>query len=278
MKLIKLRNELKKAYSQHGKDSADIDFIISELLGVSRTELLLIDEVSARQERNIRRYAKKRLKNSIPIDKLFKKSYFYGLEFFVNQNVLSPRQDSEILIDTAIKFIRESKCNTVLDLCTGSGCLAIAIKKNCAVNMTASDHSKSALKVARKNTKLLSADIKFILSDLFNKIEGRFDLIISNPPYIVRDEIETLDREVKYYDPLMALDGGSDGLDFYRRIALDAIDHLTDQGAIILEIGYNQKQDIISIFKNYELLEVVPDLNGIDRALVFKRSSVCWKN
>ena len=150
--------------------------------------------------------------------------------------------------------------------------MAIAIKKNCDMDMTASDLSKPALKIAKANAKRNSTDIKFILSDLFDKIESGFDLIVSNPPYIARDEIKTLSREVKDYDPLLALDGGVDGLDFYRRIAIDAIGHLTDRGAVILEIGYNQRQDIISIFKDYELLQVVPDLNGIDRVLVFKRS------
>lgn len=275
MKLIDLRNELKRVYNQHGKDGADIDFIVSELLGVSRTELPLIKEITSRQGKEIRHYAKKRMNSEIPIDKLFKKSYFYGLEFFVDKNVLSPRQDSEILVDTAIKFIKENQCKNVLDLCTGSGCLAIAIKKNCDIDMTASDLSKPALKIAKANAKRNSTDIKFILSDLFDKIESGFDLIVSNPPYIARDEIKTLSREVKDYDPLLALDGGVDGLDFYRRIAIDAIDHLTDRGAVILEIGYNQRQDIISIFKDYELLQVVPDLNGIDRVLVFKRSRRC---
>ena len=270
MKLIELRNELKKTYRQHGKDVADIDFIVSELLKVSRTELSLIDKISSAQEKKIRQYAKFRLDKSIPIDKLFKKSYFYGLQFFVDENVLSPRQDSETLVDSAIKYIKLMDLKNVLDLCTGSGCLAIAIEKNCMVNLTASDISKSALKIAKLNAKRLSANIRFVLSDLFENIDEKFDLIISNPPYIPSDVIGSLDREVKDYDPMLALDGGADGLDFYKKIASELSTHLTKRGILILEIGYNQCEDVISIFKDYKFLEKVPDLNGIDRVLVFQ--------
>ncbi len=271
MKLIKLRKELKDLYIQQDKDPADVDFIISELLHVSRTELNLIENVDDQEEQIIREYALKRLNTDIPIDKLFNKAYFYGLNFYIDEFVLSPRQDSEILVDTAIKYIKENEYKTCLDMCTGSGCIAIAIKKNTQIDMLASDISNKALRVAKKNVKINDVEIEFVKSDMFEKVEGKFDLIVSNPPYIASDDIEYLDKEVRDYDPLLSLDGGDMGLKFYNEIHNEARRHLNDHGMLILEIGYDQKQLIISLFNDFNLIESVKDLNGIDRVLVFTK-------
>ena len=217
MKLNYVRKSLKTEFENNDIDSIDADFIIAEVLNVSHTELNLIDEISDSQFQSIQDFAKERLQGK-PIDKIFKKRYFYGLEFVVDENVLTPRSDSEILVERALKIIKENNLKSVLDLCTGSGCLAIAVKKNANVDVTASDISTKALKIAKLNAKNLQAEINFIHSDMFDKIENKFDLIISNPPYIASDDIDELDLEVKDHDPRIALDGGELGLKFYNII------------------------------------------------------------
>ena len=271
MKLIELRKELKDLYCQHEKDSADVDFIVSEVLNVPRTELTLIEDIDDMTEQTIREYATIRLDTDIPIDKLFKKAYFYGMTFYIDENVLSPRQDSEVVVDTTLKYIHEKGYKSCIDMCTGSGCLAIAIKKNSDIEMLATDISNKALQIAKKNAKINKVNVEFLKSDMFNKVDGKFDLIVSNPPYIATDEIEDLDKEVKDYDPILALDGGDMGLKFFNDIHNEARKHLNDGGMLILEIGYNQKQPIISLFNDFNFVESVLDLNGIDRVLVFTK-------
>ena len=178
MKLLDLRNKIKQTFITNNIEPEDADFIIAEVLGVKRTELLLIDEITNEQLIEIETCVSKRLEG-FPVDKIFQKSYFYGLEFKVDENVLSPRPESELLIDTALKHIKENNYKTALDLCTGSGCLAIALYKNCEIEITATDVSQKALTIAKQNAKNLNAEIKFIRSNMFEKIEGTFDIIIS---------------------------------------------------------------------------------------------------
>ena len=270
MKLFDLRKELKSEFSQQDIDIVDVDFIISEVLGVKRTELILIDEISKNQEKEIKEKCNARL-NNVPVDKIFQKAYFYGLEFKVNEDVLTPRPESEMLVETAIKYIKENNYKTVLDMCTGSGCLAIATKLNADVNMTAVDVSQKALNIAKQNAKILKADVKFIRSNMFEKIDGIYDLIISNPPYIDTDDIEKLDDEVKNHDPYIALDGGALGLKYYNIIHDNLRKHLTENGMLILEIGDEQKELLASLFNDFTLVESMTDFEGHDRVLVFKR-------
>ena len=270
MKLFELRKQLKTEFSQHNIDIVDVDFIVSEVLNVSRTELILIDEISKEQENEIRKKANDRL-NNIPVDKIFNKAYFYGLEFKVDDNVLSPRPESEILVETALKYIKQNNYKTVLDMCTGSGCLAIATKLNSDVKMTAVDVSQKAITIAKQNAKNLKADIKFIRSNMFEKVEGVYDLIISNPPYIDSDEIKDLDIEVKEHDPHIALDGGEMGLKFYNIIHNNLRKYLTENGMLILEIGDEQKELLTSLYNDFNLIECITDLEGHDRVMVFKK-------
>lgn len=270
MKLFELRKQLKTEFSQHNIDIVDVDFIVSEVLNVSRTELILIDEISKEQENEIRKKANDRL-NNIPVDKIFNKAYFYGLEFKVDDNVLSPRPESEILVETALKYIKQNNYKTVLDMCTGSGCLAIATKLNSDVEMTAVDVSQKAITIAKQNAKNLKADIKFICSNMFEKVEGVYDLIISNPPYIDSDEIKDLDIEVKEHDPHIALDGGEMGLKFYNIIHNNLRKYLTENGMLILEIGDEQKELLTSLYNDFNLIECITDLEGHDRVMVFKK-------
>lgn len=270
MKLIELRKILKQDFKNANIDVADADFIISEVLGVKRTELALIDDVEETVKNEILEKASLRLKK-MPVEKIFKKAYFYGLEFMVDENVLSPRPETELLVDTALKYIQQNEYSTVLDLCTGSGCLAVSVKNNAKVNMFAVDVSEKALKIAKHNAKLNNAEIEFIKSDMFKKIDFKVDLIITNPPYIDTNEIQQLEEEVKIYDPFIALDGGEMGLKFYNIIHDNLRKVLNDNGMVVMEIGEDQKDLIISLFNDFNLVEAIKDLEGNDRILVFRK-------
>ena len=240
MKLFEIRKNLKEKFMSCNIEVQDVDFIIAEVLGVKRTELALIDTIDENQLNEIFAKCNLRLQN-IPVDKIFKKAYFYGMEFKVDENVLTPRPESEMLVETALKYIKQNNYKTALDLCTGSGCLAISTKLNCDIEMTASDISQKALTIAKENAKNLHAEINFIKSNMFEKIEKSFDIIISNPPYIDTDEINDLDEEVKNNDPFIALDGGEMGLEFYNIIHNNLRKHLNDNGVLVMEIGDEQK-------------------------------------
>ena len=270
MKLFELRRELKTEFASLNIETEDVDFIIAEVLDVKRTDLTLIDEISEEQISEINNCCEIR-KNNIPVNKIFKKAYFFGFEFKIDENVLSPRPESELIVEKAIEYIKANKYKTCLDLCTGSGCLAIATKLNSDIEMTASDISLKALNIAKHNAKILNAEIKFIRSNMFEKIDDQFDIIISNPPYIDSDEVKTLDKEVLNNDPYIALDGGELGLKFYNIIHDNLRKHLNDNGMIILEIGDEQKDLIISLFNDFNLIESIKDLSGNDRVLVFKK-------
>ncbi len=270
MKLIELRKELKNKFASLDIEIEDVDFIIAEALNVKRTDLVLIDNVTSEQETEIRKFCEMR-KQNIPVTKIFQKAYFYSLEFMVNENVLSPRPESELLVEIALKYIKENNYKTVLDLCTGSGCLAIAVKKSCDVEITATDVSQKALSVAKQNAKKHNAEINFIRSNMFEKIENKFDLIISNPPYIDSDEVKTLEKEVLDNDPILALDGGAMGLKFYNIIHDNLRKHLNDNGTLVMEIGEDQKEMLISLFNDFNLVESIVDYNNKDRILVFRK-------
>lgn len=270
MRLFDLRKTLKTEFETLEIDPMDADYIISEVISQPITNLPLIENVDDTAVEQILKFAKMR-KEHIPVNKIFKHAYFYGLDFKINNLVLAPRQDSELLVETALKYIRTNNFNTGLDLCTGSGCLAISIKKNCDINMTATDLSKHALNIAKANAKKHNVDIDFVLSDMFENIDGKYDIIISNPPYIDSDEIQDLDIEVKKYDPHLALDGGSLGLDYYKIIHDNLRKHLNDGGIVVLEIGEGQRLLVEGLFNDFELLEVAKDYNDIERVLVFKK-------
>jgi len=195
--------------------------IISNILNVSKEYILIHGDEEFPIEK-VNEYIEKieRVASGEPIQYIIQNQEFYGLNFFVNSNVLIPQPDTEILVQEAIKIIRKEKRRLkILDLCTGSGAIAICLDKEENVDITGSDISLEALDVARKNNLLNKTNVNFIQSDLFEKIEDKFDIIVSNPPYIETDIIETLSTEVKA-EPKIALDGGSDGLDFYRKIAI----------------------------------------------------------
>lgn len=215
-----------------------------------------------------------KLKKHLPIQYITKNQEFMKLKFYVNENVLIPRSDTEILVEEVINTYKNEKVK-ILDLCTGSGCIAISLKKyipNAIVY--ASDISKPALNVAKINSTNNNVEIKFICSDMFKNIgKNRFDVIVSNPPYIKRKIINTLDEEVKN-EPIIALDGGNDGLNFYREIIKQSYEYLTQNGMIFLEIGYDQKEELIELIredKRYEFIKAKRDLGNNDRIVVIRK-------
>lgn len=211
-----------------------------------------------------------------PVSHILESREFYGLDFFVSADVLDPRPDSESLIELVMKIFPDKKQQLeILELGVGSGCLSITLLKN-FINAAGSgvDISLKALEVAQKNSTTHQLLHRFQLkhSDLFTNIAGqKFDLIISNPPYIAAAEIETLADEVRLFEPRLALDGGVDGLDFYRRIAREGAGFLKSDGLVVVEVGYNQWQDVVKIFaQNGFVLKLVQlDLAGVERALCF---------
>lgn len=220
-------------------------------------------------------------KQRIPLQYLLGSWEFMGYEFRVNESVLIPRQDTEILVEEAVSRIKSG--DRVLDLCTGSGCILVSVLKYAAehgktdLSGLGTDLSEKALDVAKANAKELLAEeaekglvqTSFCRGDLWDATDGTFDLILSNPPYIATAEIESLQEEVKTYDPYQALDGGADGLDFYRRIASDAGTYLKPGGILILEIGYDQGKAVSGLLKDagFSGVCVKKDLAGLDRVV-----------
>lgn len=203
----------------------------------------------------------------VPLAYIVNEVYFCGLPFYVDENVLIPEQDTETMIEEVLK---EASGKSILDLCTGSGCIAIALAKlGKPASVTASDISGKALSIAKRNAEKNDVKINFILSDLFDNIDGKFDIIVSNPPYIKSSVISTLAPEVKDHEPLLALDGSDDGLYFYRKISEKLSDHLRRNGRIFYEIGYDEADAVSQIFahEGFDDIKVIKDLGENDRVV-----------
>lgn len=206
----------------------------------------------------------------IPLQQLTKEAYFYGMKFFVNENVLIPRQDTEVLVEQVLSLSKEKENLKLLDMCTGSGCILLALLANLKqASGTGVDLSEKALEVAQRNSKELGIEVSWVQSDLFDKVSGSYDIIVSNPPYIETSIIEGLMDEVKLYEPRMALDGTEDGLFFYREITMQAGKYLKNNGILAFEIGYNQGKAVSEFMKEngYKEVQVLQDLAGLDRVV-----------
>lgn len=273
MIVVQAVNNLKEKLSAVGIDTAALDaqLIVGNAMGMSRVQILTYPDkiLTEDEECKINEMSVKRI-NRMPMQYILGVCEFMGLNFKVNENTLIPRGDTEILVEKAIDLINKNDYKSVLDIGTGSGAIAVSVAKYTAVNVTAVDISNDAINVAKDNAADNGVNVEFINSDLFSNINKKFDLILSNPPYIEREVIKTLESDVKDYEPLLALDGGTDGLDFYKSITKDCCKYLNENGSIAFEIGYNQSKVVSSFLSAYDFdrISVEKDLAGLDRVVI----------
>ena len=233
-------------------------------------------ELTEEDEQKYFQLINKHIKDDTPLSHLVGFEYFYDRKFKVTSDVLSPRMETEELVYKVIDYIRKNNLTNIkiLDLCTGSGIIGITLKKELEefdVKILASDISSRALTVAKENASSLEADISFVESDLFSNIQDKFDIIVSNPPYIAHDDKKTIKENVLNYDPHLALFADEEGMYFYRNIIEKSRPYLNEKGVIFFEIGYDQKEKIITLGENNKFETVVyKDINGRDRIAVLK--------
>lgn len=284
---MKIKEALKKANQILIQNSIDEVFLksrilLAHILNVEKEYLIIHDdEVLLSLQENEFFEKVNKLCSGVPIQYLTNSQEFMGFNFYVDENVLIPQPDTEILVENVISIIKnlQKSCQkeiTVLDLCTGSGIIGVCLKKYLQnVNVLSSDISSNALEIAKKNANLQNVKIDFIKSDLFENIDEKFDVIVSNPPYIKTDKINELSKEVKN-EPRLALDGGQDGLDFYRKIIKESTNFFRKTGYLALEIGYDQKEAVENLFKNfkYKEIKIFKDLSDIERVIIGKYENI----
>ena len=263
-----------KMLTQAGIDEAELDarYILEYITGLNSAQYFIHSEdiIEKNKAEEFFRLIERRSKR-IPLSYVIGTRDFFGLTFKVDENVLIPEQETELLVEEVIKH---SEGKSVLDMCTGSGCIAISIALfGKPSKVAASDISEKALKVARENAKSLKAgEISFIQGDMFENVTDKFDIIVSNPPYIETKVIDELMPEVRDYIPRLALDGDIDGLKFYRIISKEAVKKLNKNGRIFYEIGYNQSRAVASILleNGFTDVKIMKDYSGLDRIVMAK--------
>lgn len=265
---VTYKNAVKKA-KEIVKDieDSDIDYVLCEAGNIKRGELPV--HLFNKEEFMGAIKVFNKMKNGQPAQYAVGKSYFYGYTYMVDSRVLIPRPETEELVEKAIKQIKEHGYKRVLDLCTGSGAIGHTIYKETGAEVVGVDISSDALTVARLNGQSLNSKMQCIESNLFDSVEGKFDLIISNPPYIPSSEIEGLDKKVKDFEPKLALDGGQDGLDLIRKIAIQYKEYLNDNGVLMFEFGIGQAEVINKMFEK-DRVEIIKDIEGIDRIAIVR--------
>lgn len=266
-------------------DGYEIRILLSDVLGVEPAALMFGEvELNETQEKKFHEFLEKR-KHHMPIDKILGHRGFYKYDFKVSKDVLTPRPDTEILVEAAIEKIKEKKLESgkVLELGVGSGCIICSVLAEfSALKGVGIDISAQALAIANENAKELGVEKRLDLclgnwfdKDFLSLVGKEYDILLSNPPYIKSKEIKTLDEEVKQYDPLMALDGGQDGLESYRQIAMLAPSLVKNGGYVFLEVGENQAKDVCRIFNTAGFVteEIRKDLSAIERCVILKKMS-----
>lgn len=247
------------------EEIAEAEWIVSITLGVKRDEVYLNNLVTPKYVEKVNGVVEERIMGK-PLWYCVGDVDFYGYKIKVDSRVLIPRPETEELVLRAKEHIGNE--SYVLDLCTGSGAIAIAIKGETDAIVTAVDISEDALELARENAKINGAEIEFIKSDMFSSIENKkFDVILSNPPYIKSEDLSGLQKEVKDFEPMLALDGGEDGLKFYKIIAENVRNHLKENGVLLMEIGYNQSEEVKGLFSGYREISTIKDLENKDRII-----------
>lgn len=255
---------------QQNIEDAEVDawYLLEHVFRIKRIDYFLRQD-SLAPEKEILHYENLILKRAshIPLQHIIGNQEFMGLEFEVSKDVLIPRQDTEILVEEVLKVCEHKE---ILDMCTGSGCIIISLAKLSSLKKAVGvDISEQALLIAAKNSRKHIVNIEFIQSNLFEKLEGIYDIIVSNPPYIPTGEIEGLMPEVKDHEPMLALDGDLDGLVFYRNISFEAMRFLRSKGYLFFEIGHDQGKAVENILytQGYENIKVIKDLSGHDRVV-----------
>ena len=267
----KLLEEGKKTLETAGILEAELDawYLLSDTISIDRTKFLVDRNNPKELDYDLLEQYRSRLKKRamrIPLQHILGIQEFMGIEFLVNGKVLIPRQDTEVLVEEVLK----EKGGTVLDLCTGSGCIAVSLAKlGHFQQVDAADISVDALDIAKENAKRAGVQVRFYQGNLFETITQKYDIIVSNPPYIPKEVIETLEPEVKKYEPYQALYGPNHGLYFYETISKFAVDFLNSDGKIFYEIGYDQAEAVCAILERnkYKEIEVIADLSGKNRVV-----------
>ena len=247
-------------------DPAESEWLVALILKIKRSDVFTLANKSlTKKQVELIEDALDKRKKHMPLAYIVGDAEFYGLKFIVDENVLIPRPETEEVVEFALKHI--NKTSKVLDIGTGSGAIAIAIAAQKKCQVTAVDISEEALKIARQNAKNNTKKVEFIQSNVFSALDGRkFDVIISNPPYISETEYQTLMPEVKMYEPKIALVAEDDGLKIYKKIINDAPNYLEKDGVIVFQIGYNQGKEIQKLLeKDFKEIKILKDLQGNDR-------------
>ena len=278
MFLSDLQTAITKKLFDSGIETSSLDsrIILKEVFCFDEKELILNSQLIV--TKNKISEADKILARRIsgePVSKIFGKRDFYKSTFLISEDVLDPRPETELIIEIANNFILDKGYKNFIDLGTGSGCIILSIlKDNKSLRAIGIDISNKAINIAQKNCSNLNLEKQatFLVSNWLSKVSGSYDLIISNPPYIPSKDVDALSANVKNYDPLISLDGGEDGLKCYRQIAEDINRVIGKNGRVVLEIGYNQAEDVIKIFesKDFIFLNKYIDINGLDRILTFE--------
>lgn len=254
----------------------DVETLLQKVLGVDRLYILLNLErvLSEDEEQLFNKFINERLNNR-PIAYIVGNREFMGLDFFVKEGVLIPRPDTEVLVEEVIELAKKKDAKNILDIGTGSGAITVSLAKYLEnVKVTSVDISDIALEIGKRNaiSNEVNDRINFVKSDLFTNIdkETKFDIIVSNPPYIKREVIDTLDKQVKDYEPYNALEGGVDGLDFYRAITKQAKEYLKKGGILAYEVGHDQSEDVSKLMEmdGYTNIYTLKDLQQIDRVVI----------
>lgn len=276
---MNIKENLKQAIQFLKQANIEDSFVIARsllayTLQVNKEYLITHDlqEIGATQQQQYSCYLKRVIEGT-PLQYITNQQEFMKLKFYVDEKVLIPRPDTENLVEEAIKIAKMYPKAKILDLCTGSGAIGISIAKYVKESeVVLADISKKALQIAKRNVEQTQVEeqIQIVETDLFTKIEGSFDMIVSNPPYIKTEEIKSLAKDVQS-QPILALDGGSDGLEFYKKIIQKAYHYLRPNGYLCLEIGYNQKEQVIDLLeeaKYYKEIIGKKDLAGNDRMVI----------